>query len=104
MIGASNRPEELDDAVRRRLAKRIHIPLPDAAGREGALRRLLRGQNIRVSRKEWQWIVDHTEGYSASDIKELCHEGERPSLFRDPPNLPLTHAPNKPPFCLPKPR
>lgn len=78
VIGASNRPEELDDAVRRRLAKRIHIPLPDAAGREGALRRLLRGQNIRVSRKEWQWIVDHTEGYSASDIKELCHEGERP--------------------------
>jgi len=80
VIGASNRPEELDDAVRRRLAKRIHIPLPDAAGREGALRRLLRGQNIRVSRKEWQWIVDHTEGYSASDIKELCHEAAMMSI------------------------
>lgn len=29
IIGATNRPQELDDAVRRRLVKRLYIPLPD---------------------------------------------------------------------------
>lgn len=74
VIGASNRPEELDDAVRRRLAKRIHIPLPDDKGRETVLSNLLKGQSVRISRSEWTWLVSATKGYSASDIKELCHE------------------------------
>ncbi|QDZ23925.1 spastin [Chloropicon primus] len=80
VIGASNRPEELDDAVRRRLAKRILIPLPGASGRENVLTNLLRGQSLRISRSEWKWLLDATEGYSASDIKELCHEAAMMSI------------------------
>ncbi len=74
VIGASNRPEELDDAVRRRLAKRIHVPLPDGAGREQILHNLLGGQKVRIARDEFARLVRATDGYSASDIKELCHE------------------------------
>ena len=33
IIGATNRPDDLDEAVRRRLGKRLYIPLPNAAGR-----------------------------------------------------------------------
>lgn len=33
LIGATNRPNDLDEAVRRRLVKRLYIPLPNAAGR-----------------------------------------------------------------------
>lgn len=29
VIGATNRPQELDEAARRRLVKRLYIPLPD---------------------------------------------------------------------------
>lgn len=29
IIGATNRPQELDDAIRRRFVKRLYIPLPD---------------------------------------------------------------------------
>jgi hypothetical protein len=36
-----HRPQELDDAVRRRLVKRIYIPLPDAEGRAAILKHLL---------------------------------------------------------------
>lgn len=31
VIGATNRPQELDDAARRRLVKRLYIPLPEFA-------------------------------------------------------------------------
>lgn len=29
VIGATNRPQELDEAVRRRMVKRLYIPLPN---------------------------------------------------------------------------
>jgi len=34
IIGATNLPQELDDAVRRRFVKRLYIPLPNFEGRK----------------------------------------------------------------------
>ncbi len=33
IVGATNRPQELDEAARRRFVKRLYIPLPDAPAR-----------------------------------------------------------------------
>lgn len=44
LVGATNRPHELDEAARRRLPKRLYIPLPDAATREELLRTALRSE------------------------------------------------------------
>jgi SpoVK/Ycf46/Vps4 family AAA+-type ATPase len=41
IIGATNRPHELDDAARRRFVKRLYIPLPERADRQILLERLL---------------------------------------------------------------
>ena len=41
IVGATNRPEELDEAARRRFVKRIYVPLPDLMGRSQLYRHLL---------------------------------------------------------------
>lgn len=38
VIGATNRPWDLDEAIRRRLEKRIYIPLPTEVGRRELVR------------------------------------------------------------------
>jgi SpoVK/Ycf46/Vps4 family AAA+-type ATPase len=42
IIGATNRPQELDDAVIRRLTKRVMVPLPDPDARRGLFQYLMR--------------------------------------------------------------
>jgi len=38
VLGATNTPWELDNAIRRRFQKRIYISLPEAAARQGILK------------------------------------------------------------------
>ena len=44
VIGATNRPQELDEAARRRLVKRLYIPLPDLAARKTIILNLLKNE------------------------------------------------------------
>ncbi|PNW71339.1 hypothetical protein CHLRE_16g650151v5 [Chlamydomonas reinhardtii] len=83
VLGATNRPQELDEAVRRRLTKRIYVPLPDAAGRLAVLAHLLQGQPHRLSRGDLDVVVRATAGYSASDLAALCKEAAMAPL-REP--------------------
>ncbi|KAK3276139.1 hypothetical protein CYMTET_15767, partial [Cymbomonas tetramitiformis] len=67
--------DELDDAVRRRLEKRIYIPLPDAAARARLLSHLLDKSNAgHLAESELKQIVAATEGYSGSDLHSLAQE------------------------------
>lgn len=75
VVAATNRPQELDDAVRRRLSRRIYIPLPDAEGRRAVLRRLLeRSAAAKLSATDLERLVRATDGYGASDLVALCKE------------------------------
>merc|ERR1719394_1042919 len=74
VLGATNRPQELDEAARRRLVKRLYIPLPDQEARLTILRRLLSRERHRLTDKEMEEVVEKTEGYSGADMANLCKE------------------------------
>ena len=74
VIGATNRPEELDEAARRRFVKRIYIPLPDEAGRTQQFATLLRQSRHDLGPEDLAWLVTASDGYSGADICNLCQE------------------------------
>ena len=74
VMGATNRPEEIDDAVRRRFVKRIYVPLPDMITRKALLNKLLMGGAYAVPSSDIHRISCDTDGYSCSDLHALCQE------------------------------
>ncbi|KAJ9188424.1 hypothetical protein P3X46_003783 [Hevea brasiliensis] len=74
VIGATNKPQELDDAVLRRLVKRIYVPLPDKNVRRLLLKHKLKGQAFSLPDGDLERLVRETEGYSGSDLQALCEE------------------------------
>lgn len=74
VVGATNRPQELDEAARRRLIKRLYIPLPDFAARVCLVERLLQKQNHGLTTEEMEGVGRLTEGYSGSDVYAVCAE------------------------------
>ena len=86
VLGATNRPQELDEAARRRLVKRLYIPLPDQEARFTILTRLLSREKCDVLQEQMVDISQRTEGYSGADMANLCREaayGPIRSLTRD---------------------
>uniref|UniRef100_A0A7S3D649 microtubule-severing ATPase n=1 Tax=Palpitomonas bilix TaxID=652834 RepID=A0A7S3D649_9EUKA len=73
-MGATNRPQEIDDAALRRFTKRVYIPLPDDAARASLVSHLLKGQCHSVKGAELRSVVSFTTGYSGSDLAALCKE------------------------------
>ncbi|KAG4993853.1 hypothetical protein JHK84_030808 [Glycine max] len=71
ILGATNRPFDLDDAVIRRLPRRIYVDLPDAENRMKILRIFLAQENLN-SDFQFDKLANLTDGYSGSDLKNLC--------------------------------
>lgn len=68
---ATNRPFDLDDAVLRRLPRKILVDLPLAAEREAILRVMLREEHL-AGDVDLAALARETELYSGSDLKNLC--------------------------------
>ncbi|CAJ1969426.1 unnamed protein product [Cylindrotheca closterium] len=72
VIGATNRPQELDEAARRRFTKRLYIPLPAEMDRSILLQVMLKTNNHILSIEEVQKLARETDGFSGADLKALC--------------------------------
>ena len=84
VIGATNRPDLLDEAVLRpgRLSESIEIGLPELDGRLALLR--LFSEKMRLaSSVDVAQIADLTAGASGADLKGLCTAAGRNALLRE---------------------
>jgi SpoVK/Ycf46/Vps4 family AAA+-type ATPase len=73
VIGSTNRPFDLDEAVLRRFPRRILVDLPDLETRTEILEVTL-AENRLDSGVNLTQIAERLEGYTGSDIKEVCRE------------------------------
>jgi SpoVK/Ycf46/Vps4 family AAA+-type ATPase len=71
VLAATNRPFDLDEAVVRRLPRRLLVDLPDAPNRALILKVLLAKEAVEPE-LDVERISKETEGYSGSDLKQLC--------------------------------
>ncbi|KFG34463.1 katanin-like family protein [Toxoplasma gondii p89] len=88
VLATSNTPWDIDEAFRRRLEKRIYIPLPDMHAREEVLRIHLEGISL-ADDVDFLQIANRTEHFSGADLQHLCREACMNPLRRVFADLPL---------------
>ncbi|CAI9757346.1 unnamed protein product [Fraxinus pennsylvanica] len=103
VLAATNRPFDLDEAVIRRLPRRLMVNLPDAANRAKILKVILAKEDLS-SDVDLDSIASMTDGYSGSDLKNLCvtaaHRPIREILEKERREQAAALAEGKPPPAL----
>ncbi|CAM9020522.1 unnamed protein product [Wickerhamomyces anomalus] len=89
VIGATNRPDAVDPALRRpgRFDREFYFPLPDIKARE---------QIVKIQTKKWdpplkpefvEKVAHLTKGYGGADLRALCTEAALNSIQRRYPQI-----------------
>ncbi|KAM1229068.1 hypothetical protein ACFX13_008291 [Malus domestica] len=99
VLAATNRPFDLDEAVIRRLPRRLMVNLPDGQNREKILRVVLAKEDLETD-VDLEAVANMTDGYSGSDLKNLCvaaaHLPIREILEKEKKERSLALAENRP--------
>jgi transitional endoplasmic reticulum ATPase len=82
VIGATNRPDMLDQAITRggRLSRTIWVPLPDLDARGSILE--LRTRRMPLAEVDLRSVARVTEGFSGGDLKAVCQQAAINALMR----------------------
>ncbi|CAN7983945.1 unnamed protein product [Ixodes pacificus] len=81
VLAATNFPWDIDEALRRRLEKRIYIPLPNSAGREALLKINLKEVDVSPE-LDVIAIAAKLDGYSGADITNVCRDASMMAMRR----------------------
>ncbi len=89
VIGATNRPDAIDPALRRpgRFDRELMFPLPSATARSAILDIHTKNWDPKLTDDVKHWIVESTSGYCGADIKALCNEAAIVALRRTYPQV-----------------
>lgn len=74
LVAATNRPQELDDAARRRLERRLYIPLPETSARRTIILGAIADISHSLDSAQIDAICERCAGYSGADVSNLCRE------------------------------
>jgi SpoVK/Ycf46/Vps4 family AAA+-type ATPase len=85
VLGATNRPNDIDAAFLRRMPLRVQTLVPDYRGRLEILKAQLKKENLKDSDVDLEEIAEETEGFTGSDLKELIRIAhlQRVKEFKD---------------------
>jgi len=78
IIGATNRPDQIDTALLRpgRLDQLIYIPLPDEVSRLSILRATLKKSPV-ADDVPLEFLAKSTHGFSGADLAEICQRAAK---------------------------
>ncbi|XP_010525328.1 PREDICTED: uncharacterized protein LOC104803146 isoform X2 [Tarenaya hassleriana] len=103
VLAATNRPFDLDEAVIRRLPRRLMVNLPDAPNRAKILKVILAKEDLSPD-VDLDTVASMTDGYSGSDLKNLCvtaaHRPIKEILEKEKRERDAALAEGKPPPAL----
>ncbi|PXF48914.1 Protein MSP1 [Gracilariopsis chorda] len=71
VLGATNRPYDVDPAILRRMPRPFEVALPNEGERVEILSKVLNGVALEDD-FDFHCVARVTDGYSGSDLKELC--------------------------------
>ncbi|MBN1216779.1 MAG: AAA family ATPase [Candidatus Lokiarchaeota archaeon] len=74
VIGATNHPWDLDNAILSRFQKRVFVPLPDMEARTAIFKIHTKGVNMQLEDDDFIELGVRSEGYSGRDIANICQE------------------------------
>jgi AAA+ superfamily predicted ATPase len=89
VVGATNRPEDIDPAILRpgRLATHIEIGLPGEESRQAIFESKLREVPHSLDGDDLVWLAEHTNGLTGAEIQELVDTAKRTAATRDAAEL-----------------
>jgi SpoVK/Ycf46/Vps4 family AAA+-type ATPase len=74
ILGATNRIQDIDEAILRRMPKKFAVPLPSTNQRRRILKLILKDTKTDPDNFDLDYITRVTAGMSGSDIKEACRD------------------------------
>src|SRR5207237_10850821 len=91
VVAATNRPEDLDDALMRpgRFDRKVYVPYPDMKGRRAILQTHAQGKPIEAEERALDVIAKTTPGMSGADLANLLNEAAIFSALQNAPNITL---------------
>ena len=81
VLATSNKPWDLDEAMRRRLERRIYVPLPDEASRREMLAIHLDGVPLGDD-VDLDALAAASDGYSGADLQLACRDASMSPMRR----------------------